>query len=85
MTEITSAASTGEQFPLPTQQDEVAEIQRLQALVAEHRAQGHEIVVVLGVGFVGTVMAGVIADSVDKTTGKQSKFVIGMQPAEYFV
>ena len=30
-------------------------------------------------GFVGAVMAGVVADSVDKKTGKPGKFVIGMQ------
>src|SRR5664280_2879381 len=74
-----STAPNGEQFPIPTQQDEAAELQRLQALVADHRAQGHEIVVVLGVGFVGAVMAGIVADSVDKTTGKPGKFVIGVQ------
>jgi len=51
---------------LPSPQDEAAEILRLQALVADHRAQGHEIVVVLGVGFVGAVMAGIVADSVRK-------------------
>ena len=37
----------------------------------------------MGVGFVGAVMAGVIADSVDKETGKPTKFVIGVQrPSE---
>jgi len=41
--------------------------------VAKQRKQGHEIVVVLGVGFVGAVMAGIVADSVDKTTGKPGK------------
>ena len=51
---------------MPSPQDEAAEILRLQALVADHRAQGHEIVVVLGVGFVGAVMAGIVADSVRK-------------------
>ena len=35
--------------------------------------------VVVGVGFVGAVMAAVIADSKDKKTGQHSKFVIGMQ------
>jgi len=74
-----STAPTGEQFPLPTPQDETAELRRLQALVAEHRAQGREIVVVLGVGFVGAVMAGIVADSLDKTTGRPGKFVIGVQ------
>jgi len=33
--------------------------------------------VVMGVGFVGAVMAAVIADTVDKKSGKPSKFVIG--------
>ena len=33
----------------------------------------------MGVGFVGAVMAAIIADTVDKKTGKPSKFVIGCQ------
>ena len=68
MTEITSTAPTGEQFPLPTPQDEAGEILRVQALIADHRALNHEIVVVMGLGFAGSVMAGVIADSVRKGT-----------------
>ena len=44
-----------------------------------HISSTPEVVVVMGVGFVGAVMAGVIADSVDKKTGKPNKFVIGMQ------
>jgi len=36
-------------------------------------------VVVMGVGFVGAVMAGVVADSVDRETKEPGKFVIGMQ------
>lgn len=31
----------------------------------------------MGVGFVNAVMAGVVADSVDKKTGLPNKFVIG--------
>jgi hypothetical protein len=57
MTDTASTASTGEQFPLPTSQDETAEFQRLQTIIVDHRAQNHEIVVVTGLGFVGTVMA----------------------------
>jgi UDP-N-acetyl-D-glucosamine dehydrogenase len=79
MTTVISTAPTGEQFPVPSPVDEAAEIHRLQTLVLDHRAQNREIVVVMGVGFVGAVMAGVIADSVDKTTGSSGKFVIGMQ------
>ena len=33
----------------------------------------------MGVGFVGAVMAGVVADSEDKKSGKPRYFVIGMQ------
>jgi nucleotide sugar dehydrogenase len=40
---------------------------------------GREIVVVMGVGFVGAVMAGVVADAVDPESGQPNKFVIGMQ------
>lgn len=68
MSEAISTAPNGEQFSLPTPQHEAAELQRLQALVTEHCAQGHKIVVVLGVGFVGAVMAGIVADSVQKTS-----------------
>jgi UDP-N-acetyl-D-glucosamine dehydrogenase len=74
-----STAPDGETFPLPTPADYAAEFERLKALVAEQRAQGREIVVVMGVGFVGAVMAGIVADAVDKKTGKPNKFVIGMQ------
>jgi len=74
-----SVCPAGKAFPLPRDEEYAVEFQRLQALVDEHRRQGHEIVVVMGVGFVGAVMAGVVADSVDKKTGEPNKFVIGMQ------
>ena len=48
----------------------IKEFKRLQKVVAEQRLLGREIVVVMGIGFVGAVMAGVVADSVDKTTGE---------------
>ncbi|MGQ9648860.1 MAG: GDP-mannose dehydrogenase, partial [Phycisphaerae bacterium] len=74
-----SISPDGERFPLPTDADYAAEFERLQKIVAEQRRQGREIVVVVGVGFVGAVMAAVVADTVDKATGNPSKFVIGMQ------
>ncbi len=64
---------------MPGPEDYEAELKRLQKLVAEQRLLGREIVVVMGVGFVGAVMAGVVADSVDRSTGRPNKFVIGMQ------
>jgi nucleotide sugar dehydrogenase len=74
-----SVSPDGERFRIPEEQDYIDEFARLEKLVAEKRAQGYEIVVVMGLGFVGAVMAGVVADSVDKGTGRPGKFVIGMQ------
>ncbi|MCE5333221.1 MAG: GDP-mannose dehydrogenase [Desulfobacteraceae bacterium] len=74
-----SVCPAGEAFPLPKESDHEEELTRLKNIVEEQRSLGREIVVVMGVGFVGAVMAGVVADSVDKTTGRPSKFVIGMQ------
>jgi len=77
-TEI-SISPDGEQFPLPAPQQYPAEFQRISRLVDHARNEGKEIVVVVGVGFVGAVMAAVIADSRDRSTGRHAKFVIGMQ------
>lgn len=74
----TSTSPEGEAFSLPAEADYEQENKRLHRLVQEHRAQGREIVVVMGVGFVGAVMAGVVADTVDEA-GQPLKFVIGMQ------
>ncbi len=74
-----SVSPEGEKFKLPAEEDYQREFDRLAKLVKAKRDQGHEIVVVMGLGFVGAVMAGVVADSVDKKTGKPNKFVIGMQ------
>jgi nucleotide sugar dehydrogenase len=76
---LVSTCPAGEVFPLPGQEEYDVEFDRLKKLVEKHRSMGHEIVVVMGVGFVGAVMAGVIADSVDPDTKKPGKFVIGMQ------
>ncbi len=72
-----SANPAGQQFPIPSEADYPAELARLETLVQQARGEGKEIVVVMGVGFVGAVMAAVIADTVDKKTRKPSKFVIG--------
>jgi UDP-N-acetyl-D-glucosamine dehydrogenase len=73
-----SFSPDGESFKIPTQQDYAKELKRIEALVNQARKEKKEIVVVMGVGFVGAVMAAIIADSVDKT-GKPNKFVIGCQ------
>lgn len=74
-----SISPDGESFNLPTENEYVEEFNRLKKTVAEQRQKGRQIVVVMGVGFVGAVMAGVVADSTDRTSGQPTKFVIGMQ------
>jgi nucleotide sugar dehydrogenase len=74
-----SVCPNGEVFPLPQADAYPAEFERLKALVEENRKMHREIVVVMGVGFVGAIMAGVVADSVDSDTGDPYYFVIGMQ------
>jgi nucleotide sugar dehydrogenase len=73
-----SVSPTGEQFKIPEKADYELEFFRIKELVAKERELGREIVVVMGLGFVGAVMAGIVADTRD-TNGKQIKFVIGMQ------
>jgi len=73
-----SVSPDGERFPLPSEHDYRKEMRRLRDLVKRQRALNREIVVVMGVGFVGVAMAAVIADTVNKK-GEPIKFVIGMQ------
>jgi len=74
-----SISPTGESFKLPGKDEYAAEFERLKTIAEQQHNLGREIVVVMGLGFVGAVMAGVVADSVDKKTGEPNKFVIGMQ------
>jgi len=73
-----SISPTGEKFLLPGPDDYEKEFERLQEVVEKQRTLGREIVVVMGLGFVGAVMAAVVADATDKD-GNPTKFVIGMQ------
>jgi nucleotide sugar dehydrogenase len=73
-----SISPDGEKFRLPGPDDYPKEYERLEVLVEEQRALGREIVVVMGVGFVGAVMAAVVAD-IEDDRGNPTKFVIGMQ------
>jgi len=74
-----SLSPTGEKFPIPKEEDYAVEMKRLESLTDEARKESKEIVVVMGVGFVGAVMAAIVADTVDRETGEPSKFVIGCQ------
>ena len=78
MKENISISPNGEEFPLPKPEEYKAEFERLKKRVDQERAEKREIVVVMGVGFVGAVMAAIVADTVDEN-GRPSKFVIGMQ------
>lgn len=78
MSQKFSVSPDGELFPLPDSEDYKRELERLDELVTLHKAAGREVVVVVGVGFVGAVMAAVIADATDNGA-EPTKFVIGMQ------
>ncbi len=74
-----SICPAGEVFELPKAEDYEKEFKRLEDIVNHQRSKHREIVVVMGVGFVGSVMAGVVADAVDPVSGNPNKYVIGMQ------
>jgi nucleotide sugar dehydrogenase len=73
-----STSPAGEVFTLPTRTDYPAEFDRVKALADQARRDGKQIVVVMGLGFVGAVMAAIIGDARDKD-GRPIKFVIGCQ------
>lgn len=73
-----SISPDGENFQLPEPADYPKEFETLKQWAALQRESGREIVVVMGVGFVGAVMAAVVADAQDRE-GNPIKSVIGMQ------
>ncbi len=74
----TSVSPDGTVYPLPKEEEYQAELARIERLVEQAKGKGQEIVVVMGLGFVGAVMAAIVADTTDED-GRPSKFVIGMQ------
>ena len=78
MSENISISPNGEKFQLPKHEEYKPEFERLKKRIEQERGENREIVVVMGVGFVGAVMAAIVADTVDEN-GRPSKFVIGMQ------
>ena len=73
-----SKSPAGEKFAIPGKKEYATEMRRLSRLVKKARSEKKEIVVVMGVGFVGAVMAAIVADTTNKK-GKSTKFVIGCQ------
>ena len=78
MNEKFSISPAGEKFPLPGPEHYKSEFEQIKQRVSLERDKGREIVVVMGVGFVGAVMAAIVADTVNED-GEPTKFVIGMQ------
>jgi nucleotide sugar dehydrogenase len=78
MAEEYSTSPAGERFAIPAKGEYGAEFKRIEDQVSKARQEGKEIVVVMGVGFVGAVMAAIVADTADET-GRNTKFVIGCQ------
>jgi len=73
-----SVSPAGEKFAIPAKEEYDQEFKRIEELVNQARKDGKEIVVVMGVGFVGAVMAAIVADTEDEK-GQPSKLVIGCQ------
>ena len=73
-----SVSPAGEQFPIPRREEYATEFERIEQLANQASQEGKEVVVVMGVGFVGAVMAAIVADTKDES-GQNSKFVIGCQ------
>ncbi|MEZ5197599.1 MAG: hypothetical protein R2764_14755 [Bacteroidales bacterium] len=63
---------------IPLKGDYDKEYQRIKKLAKKAKEEGKEIVVVMGLGFVGVVMAAIVADTKDEK-GNYTKYVIGYQ------
>jgi len=75
-----SIAPDGKEYPIPTDEDSAREREILKKITDEQRKLGRKIVAVQGLGFVGCVMATVVADATDKE-GKPYYYVHGHQRA----
>lgn len=73
-----SISPDGNKHKIPTEDEYFDEYHKIKEMADDARSKGKEIVVVMGIGFVGIVMAAVIADS-KNDGGDHKKFVIGMQ------
>jgi UDP-N-acetyl-D-glucosamine dehydrogenase len=73
-----SVTPMGEEFTIPNQEEYQQEFEKMEKLAKQAKSEGKEVVVVMGLGFVGVVMAGIVADTVDEN-GQPSKYVIGCQ------
>lgn len=72
-----SAAPDGTLYPIPTESEQKTQFHRLAEKAGSHRKQGRQIVVVQGLGFVGSAVAAVIASAKDEAE-LPLYFVIGV-------
>jgi len=75
-----SLSPSGVEYQLPTEEQSAKELEELKRITEEQRKLGRKIVAVQGMGFVGCVMAAVVADAVDEK-GDPLYFVHGQQRA----
>lgn len=73
-----SSSPAGEKFPLPKSEDYAKEFENLSQRAQQARDEGKQVVVVMGLGFVGAVMAAIVADTQNES-GQNTKLVIGCQ------
>ncbi len=71
-----SVAPDGTVFSFPTPEEDKVEFDKLKKISEDERKRGRKIVVVQGLGFVGSVMAAVVADAEDEN-GNPLYFVHG--------
>ncbi|MCI4438232.1 GDP-mannose dehydrogenase [archaeon] len=69
-----STSPEGKEFPLPSKEDYENEVTKVRELAKKAKNSGNQVVVVQGLGFVGAVMAAIVAQA-------EKKFVIGLQRA----
>ncbi|MGB9805572.1 MAG: nucleotide sugar dehydrogenase [Thermoproteota archaeon] len=72
--EKVSVSPEGKEFPLPSKEDYEKEVAKVRELAKKAKDSGNQVVVVQGLGFVGAVMAAIVAQA-------EKKFVIGLQRA----
>ncbi|MBW6514310.1 MAG: nucleotide sugar dehydrogenase [Candidatus Syntrophosphaera sp.] len=75
-----SLAPDGKEYKIPTEEENAQEREILKRITEEQRKLGRKIVAVQGLGFVGCVMATVVADATDKD-GNPYYYVHGHQRA----
>ena len=75
MQKKTSVSPDGLEYQIPNSDELSTDYERVKSLVDEARSRGDEVVVVMGMGFVGIVMAAIVADAPGKICDRMSKAI----------